>query len=87
MTITLSSIVEGVFTTDMRGRITYMNRMAEELSGWKQRDAMGRSIEEVVRFLHSEVNEKGDHPVEHKRQDQVTSRLRDTGIDPASVFD
>ncbi len=65
MTITLSSIVEGVFTTDMRGRITYINRMAEELSGWKQRDAMGRSIQEVVRFLHSEVNEKDDHPVTH----------------------
>jgi PAS domain S-box-containing protein len=65
MAITLSSIVEGVLTTDRRGRITYMNGMAEELSGWKQRDAMGRSIEEVVRFLHSGVNEENDHPVTH----------------------
>lgn len=65
MAITLASIVEGVFTTDTRGRITYMNGMAEELSGWKQRDAMGRSIEEVVRFLHSGVNEEGEHPVSH----------------------
>lgn len=65
MAITLASIVEGVFTTDTRGRITYMNGMAEELSGWKQRDAMGRSIEEVVRFLHSGVNEADDHPVSH----------------------
>ncbi|MEX2490482.1 MAG: response regulator, partial [Nitrospirales bacterium] len=63
--ITLSSIVEGVLTTDTRGRITYMNGMAEELSGWKQRDAMGRSIEEVVRFLHSGVNEEAEHPVSH----------------------
>jgi len=65
MAITLSSIVEGVFTTDIQGRITYMNRMAEELSGWKQQDAMGRSIEEVVRFLHAGVNEQDDHPVTH----------------------
>jgi len=65
MAITLSSIVEGVFTTDTRGRITYMNRMAEELSGWKQREAMGRSIEEVVRFLHSGVNQEDAHPVTH----------------------
>lgn len=63
MAITLSSIVEGVFTTDTRGRITYMNHMAEELSGWKPRDAMGRSIEEVVRFLHSGVNKENAHPV------------------------
>lgn len=65
MAITLSSIVEGVLTTDRRGRITYMNGMAEELSGWNQRDAIGRSIEEVVRFLHSGVNEENDHPVTH----------------------
>ncbi|MDH5427806.1 MAG: response regulator [Nitrospirota bacterium] len=65
LAITLSSIVEGVFTTDTRGRITYMNHMAEELSGWKQENAMGRSIEEVVRFLHSGVNEADDHPVSH----------------------
>jgi len=83
MTITLSSIVEGVFTTDMRGRITYMNRMAEELSGWKQRDAMGRSIEEVVRFLHSEVNEKDDHPVTHV----LDSGLPLHPLDHYSLFD
>ncbi len=65
MAITLSSIVEGVLTTDRRGRITYMNGMAEELSGWNQQDAIGRSIEEVVRFLHSGVNEENDHPVTH----------------------
>ena len=65
MAITLSSIVESVLTTDPRGRITYMNRMAEELSGWNKRDAMGRSIEEVVRFLYAGVNEAGDHPVTH----------------------
>ena len=63
MAITLASIVEGVLTTDTRGQITYMNRMAEELSGWKQQEATGRPIEEVVRFLHDGVNDSGDHPV------------------------
>ena len=65
MAITLSSIVEGVFTTNTRGRITHMNRMAEELSGWTQQKAMGQSIEEVVQFLHSGVNEEHNHPVTH----------------------
>ncbi len=65
MAITLSSIVEAVFTTDTRGRLTYMNHMAEEMSGWKQHNAMGRSIEEVVRFLHAGVNDQEDHPVTH----------------------
>jgi PAS domain S-box-containing protein len=65
MAITLCSIIEGVLTTDQRGRITYMNHVAEELSGWTQREAMGRSIEEVVRFLYAGVNEATDHPVTH----------------------
>ena len=65
MSITLSSIVEGVFTTDIRGRLTYMNRMAEEMSGWKQQYALGRPIQDVVRFLHAGVNEEDVHPVMH----------------------
>ncbi|MEJ2229785.1 MAG: response regulator [Nitrospirales bacterium] len=65
MVITLASIVEGVLTTDTDGRITYMNRMAEELSGWNQQDGNGRPIEEVVRFMHNGINENDDHPVTH----------------------
>ena len=65
MAVTLGSIVEGVLTTDTRGQITYMNRMAEVLSGWTHQEAAGRSIEEVVRFVHDGVNEQDDHPVTH----------------------
>lgn len=62
MAITLASIVEGVFTTDIHGRITYMNRMAEELSGWPLQEANGRPIVEVVRFL-DDGGKNNDHPV------------------------
>ncbi len=65
MTITLSAIIEGVLTTDIQGRITYMNTMAEELCGWQQRDAMDRSIEEVARFLDAGLSKADDHPVTH----------------------
>ena len=65
MAITLASIVEGVLTTDKKGRITYMNSMAEELTGWKKQEATGRPIEEVVRFLDDGINQNGDHPVIH----------------------
>lgn len=65
MSITLASIVEGVLTTDTQGRITYMNTMAEELTGWREQEATGRPIEEVVRFLDEGLNKNGDHPVIH----------------------
>lgn len=65
MAITLASIVEGVLTTDTQGRITYMNGMAEALTGWNPQEATGRPIEEVVRFLDDDRNGNGDHPVIH----------------------
>ena len=65
MAITLASIIEGVFTTDIHGRITYMNERAGELSGWDQTQAIGHPIEDIVRFLYAGVNEAGDHPVTH----------------------
>lgn len=50
MAITLASLAEGVFTTDTRGMLTYMNRKGEQLTGWNSEQAIGRPIEEVVRF-------------------------------------
>ena len=79
MAMTMSSIVEGVLTTDTRGRITSMNGMAEEMSGWKQQNAIGRSIEEVVRFLHSGVNKENVHPVTHVLG-------ADTSLQPSELY-
>jgi two-component system, cell cycle sensor histidine kinase and response regulator CckA len=63
MPIAFGSIIEGVLTTDTMGRITYMNPMAEELSGWTQQQATGRPIEEIVRFPQDGLSENRDHPV------------------------
>ncbi len=45
--VTLDSIGDGVITTDIDGKILYMNRLAEELTGWKFRDARGRNLTDV----------------------------------------
>ncbi len=45
--VTLYSIVDGVITTDTKGRIELMNRVAESLTGWNQTDATGRPLAEV----------------------------------------
>ena len=39
--VTLSSIGDAVITTDVDGRVTYMNAVAESLTGWAQPDATG----------------------------------------------
>ncbi|WP_447978237.1 PAS domain S-box protein [Candidatus Nitrospira bockiana] len=57
---TLSSIGDAVITTDAAGRVTFMNPVAGTLTGWKDRDAEGRPLEEVFRI----VNEATRLPVE-----------------------
>jgi PAS domain S-box-containing protein len=57
--VTLTSIGDGVITTDTQGRVTFLNSVAEQLTGWSSDEARGRSIDEVFRI----VNEYTRQPV------------------------
>ncbi len=50
--VTLNSIAEGVITTDIRGKISSMNPVAEKLTGWGAWEAIGLPLEEVFRLKH-----------------------------------
>ncbi len=60
----LRSIGDGVIATDAHGRITLLNRVAEELTGWTTGEAIGRALEEVFRGLNEETREPFPSPVE-----------------------
>ena len=61
MRVTLASIGDAVITTDVEGRVTSMNAVAESLTGSLQRDAVGQPLETVFRI----VNENTRQPVEN----------------------
>jgi PAS domain S-box-containing protein len=48
---TFYSIADGVITTDSAGRVQLMNSMAERLSGWTEKEARGKPVEEVFHTI------------------------------------
>ena len=60
---TLSSIGDGVISTDVSGRITFVNMAAAELTGWDPDLAIGRSIEDVLRLAREETEEEIENPL------------------------
>src|ERR1700722_20248666 len=61
--ITLQSIGDGVITTDAVSTIDYINPVAEQLTGWRLEDAMGRPVEEIFRAFHEETCEPLENPL------------------------
>jgi PAS domain S-box-containing protein len=59
--VTLRSIGDAVITTDIQGRVTYLNEVAESLTGWSHHEAVGQPLERVFQI----VNEVTRAPVEN----------------------
>ncbi len=59
--VALSSIGDAVITTDAGGTVTWLNPVAETLTGWAQADATGRPLDAVFHI----VNERTRLPVEN----------------------
>ncbi|HEX4051282.1 MAG TPA: PAS domain S-box protein [Steroidobacteraceae bacterium] len=61
--VTLSSIGDAVVVTDSTGRITFMNPIAEALTGWSLQEATGRALREVFRIHNEQSGAEVDDPV------------------------
>ncbi len=61
--ITLNSIGDGVIATDKEGKVTRMNPIAEQLTGWKNKDARGEKLETIFHIVNSKTGEKAENPV------------------------
>lgn len=49
--VTLDSIGEAVLRTDVQGKVKYLNRIAEKMTGWGRAEALGLPVSEVLRIV------------------------------------
>jgi PAS domain S-box-containing protein len=63
LSVTLASIGDGVIATDTDGRVQLINRVAEQLTGWAQTQALGRTIGEVLPVVDAETRQLVRDPI------------------------
>ena len=63
LSVTLNSICDAVIATDRNARVTVLNPVAEQLTGWTQEQAMGHLADEVFHILDKSSRERATVPV------------------------
>jgi PAS domain S-box-containing protein len=75
---TLSSIGDAVAATDAAGKVTFLNPVAQELTGWSESEALGRPLSEVFRIVTEEGGQPIEGPVEQVIRSRQKGRLANT---------
>jgi PAS domain S-box-containing protein len=63
--ITLSSIGDGVIATNAQGDISFINSVAESLTGWSADGAIGKPLDKVLRVIDEHTAEALENPMEN----------------------
>jgi diguanylate cyclase (GGDEF)-like protein/PAS domain S-box-containing protein len=79
--VTLDSIGDAVISTDVQGRVTYLNVAGERLTGWPLKEAMGRPLEEVFQIIDEETRTKMPNPMARATEEHVT-----VGLPPGCIL-
>ncbi|MBI3864986.1 MAG: PAS domain S-box protein [Planctomycetia bacterium] len=73
--VTLASIGDAVITTDTEGRITFLNAVAESLTGWPQGEAAGKPLDAVFNIVNEETRKGVDNPAKRALREGVVVGL------------
>lgn len=71
----LRSIGDAVIASDMQELVTFMNPVAENLTGWKQEEAYGKNSSEVFNIANAETHNSIESPIVKVLQDGIIVSL------------
>ncbi|MBV1873426.1 MAG: response regulator [Gammaproteobacteria bacterium] len=63
--VTFDSIGDGVIATDVDGKVTMFNKISEELTGWSEREAIGKPLTEVFHIINENTRVICDNLIEN----------------------
>jgi len=76
LSTTLGSIGDAVIATDTQGHVTFMNTVAESLTGWARSEARGKPITEVLVILNEQSRQPVESPVSRVlREDAIVGLM------------
>ena len=64
LAVTLASIGDAVITTDAQGRVTFLNGVAQGMTGWALADAEGQPLGAVFPIVNEDTRQPVENPVE-----------------------
>jgi PAS domain S-box-containing protein len=69
--ITLASIGDAVVSTDAGGTVTFLNPVAERLTGWREEDARGKPLDDIFKIINEKTRRPTENPAEKARKEGV----------------
>jgi len=77
--VTLQSIGDAVITTDAESRVTWLNPVAERMTGWLSSEALGRPLTQVFHIVNAETRNLTESPVANcLAQGKIVGLAKDT---------
>ena len=64
LAVTLRSIGDAVITSDIDGNVVLLNKIAEQLTGWSQEEALGKPVSQVFHIINEKTDSLCENPIE-----------------------
>jgi|HubBroStandDraft_6_1064221.scaffolds.fasta_scaffold21583_2 diguanylate cyclase (GGDEF)-like protein/PAS domain S-box-containing protein len=62
--VTLNSIGDAVLSTDIHGNVVYLNVVAEHMTGWSRKEAVGHPLSDVFQIIDGATHKPSPNPLE-----------------------